>query len=401
MTRLLRPGSGTLRLALVALAVLVAAVKLTIAYRTAGTNDVRHWTSFVDGVRRYGPVDVYQGTYSAVFNHPPLVGWWLAGVDAVSRHVGWLPVRFLVRVPATVADVLTALVVFELLVNRRTPREAVAAGALVAASPVLVAISGFHGNTDSVFVLLALAAAWLLVDRNRPLAGGLSIGFAISVKLIPVVALPVLLAAAWRQRRLLRFTAGTAGVFAVLWVPVLVRHWGQFTEKVLGYPGTESNSSPWGLPAVAHALGVARDDLTVLAGPGRLVILLICMAVPLLLTARRPDAVPYGVGLGLVLVWLLSPAFAPQYFAWAVAAACLLSLPAAAAYTLLASVLLVDTYTRWSGGFPWDQAQARGLSSLGTALCLPVWLALGAVAVLGILRIRNVPPVPRGEESGS
>jgi Gpi18-like mannosyltransferase len=188
------------RLSLLAFALVVAVAKLTVAYRTVGTNDVFHWTEFVSGAHRYGPVDLYLGTYAAVYNHPPLIGWWLAGVDQLSSHVPWLTVRFLVRVPAVLADVLCTLLIFELLRGRRSLREATVAAALVACSPVLFVISGFHGNTDPVFVLLTLASAWLLLDRRMPTAAGVAIGLAVSVKLVPVVALPVLLVAAWRGR---------------------------------------------------------------------------------------------------------------------------------------------------------------------------------------------------------
>jgi Dolichyl-phosphate-mannose-protein mannosyltransferase len=381
------------RRSLLALALAVAVVKLIVAYRTAGTNDVVHWTEFVAGVHRLGPLDVYTGRYSAVYNHPPLIGWWLAGVDRLSSHVPWLTVRFLVRVPAVLADVLCTVLIFELLRVRRSLREATVAGALVACSPVLFVISGFHGNTDPVFVLLTLAGAWLLADRRMPAAAGVAIGLAVSVKLVPVVAVPVLLVAAWRGRYgLLRLVVGAGAVVVVLWVPVLVRHWRLFLTDVVGYQGTGSAASPWGLVPIAHRLGLSRHQVAFLYGPGRVLILVVCCAIPVLAIWRRPAALPYGVALALVLTWLLSPAFGTQYFAWAAAAAYLLDVWAATAYNALAGILLVQTYTWWSGGFPWNRAVAGPLDHTGRLLCVPIWAVLLVTAVLGIHRIRSVPP---------
>ena len=285
---------------------------------------------------------------------PPLIGWWLAGVDQLSSHVPWLTVRFLVRVPAVLAGILSTLLVFELLRSRRSLREATVAAVLVACSPVLFTISGFHGNTDPVFVLLALAAAWLLTERRRPTAAGLAIALALSIKVVPVAALAVLLVAAWRGRYgLARLVAGAAGVVVVLWTPVLVRHWRVFVQNVVGYEGTDSANSPWGLVLLAHRLGLGRQEVAFLYGPGRFAILLVCSAVPVVLIWRKPSAAPHGVALALVLTLLLSPTFGVQYFAWALAPAYLLDTWMATAYNALAGALLVRTYTIWSGGFPW------------------------------------------------
>ena len=381
------------RWALAALAGAVAVAELIIAYRTDGTNDVRYYTQFAAGAHRYGPIDLYVGRYGAIYNHPPLIGWWLAGVDQLSSHVPWLTVRFLVRVPAVLAGILTTLLIFELLRSRRSLREAAVAAALVACSPVLVTISGFHGNTDPVFVLLALAAAWLLTERRRPAAAGLAMGLALSIKVVPVAALAVLLVAAWRGRYgLVRLVAGTAGVFVVLWVPVLVRHWRLFLQNVVGYEGTDSADSPWGLVLLGHRLGLSRQEVAFLYGPGRFAILLVCCAVPVVLIWRRPSAAPYGVALALVLTLLLSPTFGVQYFAWALAPAYLLDTWMATAYNALAGALLVRTYTIWSGGFPWDRAVSTGLSQSSRLMWAMTWGALLVTAILGVIRIRSLGP---------
>ena len=51
----------------------------------------------------------------------------------------------------------------------------------MAVSPVLFVISGFHGNTDPVFVMFALLSVYLLSDRRAPALAGLSIAIALSV----------------------------------------------------------------------------------------------------------------------------------------------------------------------------------------------------------------------------
>jgi hypothetical protein len=384
-----KDSARRVRLTVLGVAVLFAVAKLIIASRTYGTNDVGHWIRFTDGVHERGPLGVYEGTYKAVYNHPPLIGFWLAAVDSLSAY---LPVRFLVKIPAILADVAGAVLVAEVLRIRRGARTGLLAGLLVAVSPVLFTVSGFHGNTDPVFVLFALAAGWLLADRRLPLLAGIAAGLALSIKIVPVVALPLLLIAAWRGRYgLLRFVAGAGAVFAVLWVPVLTQEWVPFRENVLGYRGTAPEDSQWGLPQFARSWGLGPETIAGLNGSGRFVILAVCAVLPALLVRRRPQAAPLGVALSLVLFLLLSPTWGAQYLAWAAAPSLLLSAWAGAAYGALAGALLIQTYTRWSGGFPWYEARAHGLDLPGQRLGELAWCALLAAAVLGARRLWTTP----------
>ena len=94
-----------------------------------------------------------------------------------------------------------------------------ASGVLISLSPALNLISGFHGNTDSVMVIITLLAAYL-VAKDRSFSAGVAIGLAISVKPVPIVAVPVLGAQLPRSggRSLRSFVGGGLVVFAVLWV---------------------------------------------------------------------------------------------------------------------------------------------------------------------------------------
>jgi Gpi18-like mannosyltransferase len=157
-------------------AAIVLILKLWVAATTFGTNDVHYWQSFAAAVRRVGPIKIYALPWSfspvnghvlaAPYNHPPLIGWMLVVVNHLVWHGFSFP--FLIRLPASVADMVTTLVIFELLRVWRNLREATAAALLVACSPVLFIISGFHGNTDPVFVMFTLLSAYLLISRPWP-----------------------------------------------------------------------------------------------------------------------------------------------------------------------------------------------------------------------------------------
>ena len=76
---------------------------------------------------------------------------------------GGTPLDLLARVPASVADLGAALLVFEVLRSRRPLQLAARSAILVAVSPVLFVASGLHGDRIGVAVALLLLAIYLLV----------------------------------------------------------------------------------------------------------------------------------------------------------------------------------------------------------------------------------------------
>ena len=182
-------------------ALVVLCVKLVVTVTTFGTNDIKHWSDFAAAVARVGPIRIYGMPHvGSYYNHPPLMGYFLEVVN-FNRHLG-IPLRVTIRGVASIADVATALIVFELVRRRRSLFNATACGLVVAISPVLFTISAFHGNTDPIFTMFALLSVYLLADRNSPILSGAAIALAMGVKVVPVVAVPCLLVfAASRGRR--------------------------------------------------------------------------------------------------------------------------------------------------------------------------------------------------------
>jgi hypothetical protein len=391
------------RILVLSTAAVVLFLKLWVAATTFGTNDVHYWESFAAGVRRVGPVNIYALHHlAAPYNHPPLIGWLLVVVNHL-RPLG-LSIPFLIRVPASVADLVTTFLIFEMLRVRRPLRVATAAAIAVACSPVLFIISGFHGNTDPVFVMFTLLSAYLLI--NRPWAAepalawvsvalaGVAFALALSVKLVPIVVLPTLLLLAARlgRRQLASFMLGAGLVLLQLWGPVVLRQWKPFRTDVLGYQGISLRQ--WGPVEFARMLHAPASVITFLPGPGRFLVLLVSALLPALLLCWRRDAALPAIGLSLALFLLLSPAFGTQYLAWPVAAAYLIDFWAATAYNLSAGALLAEVYNRWNGGLPWDVAKATPMLPKEVWAAAAVWALLLLVVIVGLRDIAR----PSGTE---
>lgn len=392
MDRVVRGRSIVLGASAVALV-----LKVLLAFRTYGTSDIGRWQAFAEGVRSAGPVGVYGLTWSdLLYNHPPVIGYFLELVNGVG-HLG-VGVGAAIRVAASCADVVSAVVVFEVLRRRAALPAATVSGVLVGVSPVLFLVSGYHGNTDTIFTMLTVLSVWLLADRDRPALAGVAMALALGVKIVPVVAVPALLvyAAGRGTRTFWRFTAVGAVVFAVTWGPALVLQGRNVLAHVIFYTGSDLRQ--WGLSQIGHWFGDPAWS-TFLAGPGRFVVLVLCCAVPAFFVWQHPDRLAPAVGLSLSAFLLLSPAFGVQYAAWPAAASYLVGPVTATLYNFTAGVMLFEIYDRWGGGLPWTRTPTHASKFLDNEVALGIvaWFALLLVVGTGIRRLTRARPTVRGK----
>jgi hypothetical protein len=386
---------------LLGVAVLAALVgELVVAWFTEGTPDVDIWHSFAETASRVGPIDIYSLDSAGlmVYNHPPLIGWWLQVVNA-GTGIG-IPFGFMIRLPSIVAHAFTALIVFQILRVRVAPKIALWSGVLVSFSPVLLIIAGFHGNNDPAMAALMIASVWLLVDRRRPVLAGLAFSLAISIKIVPVIVLPLLLVAAWGLTRvpsstenvkkgpflrldISRFVAGALPVAVLLWLPVLGLAGKGFVEHVLGYNGS-GFPRQWGPYKFAESLHVPGRLLELYSGPGTYLVLALCALLPAVLIWKTPQRAPAALGLCLTLFLLVSPGWAPQYTSWIAAAVFLIEFWTAAAFTAVAGLVYAVLYTQWAGNKLWDYAYVTTLTKTQMAILVPAWLAVLPCVAAGL-----------------
>ncbi|GIF74914.1 hypothetical protein Asi02nite_44320 [Asanoa siamensis] len=350
-------------------------------------------------MEKWGPVGIYGHEFKAVYNHPPLIGYLLYTYNWLVAH-GVADLSTLVKLPSIFADLVSSLVVFDLVRRARSLREGTAAGLAVALSPALFVISGFHGNNDPLFVMFALVAAWLLMTRRSASLAGVAIALAVSVKLIPVILVPVLALAAWRWgfKRLVAFLVGSGLTMGVIWAPAVLLKWTDLKAQVLGYAGIGVRE--WGPVQFAKWLHAPDGLVDLMIGPGRWVSLLLGALLPVALVWRRPEKLHVAIGLGFAVFLLLSPAFGMQYLTWPLAAAYLVNFWVATGYHVAASTLIWVVYERWNEyRWPWDWWQGRAVAMNTTAFTLAVvsWVALLAVVVAGlvvVLRAWRSPAEP-------
>jgi len=352
---------------------------------TRGTSDLALWEWFVWALQKHGMSGAW--AHAEKLNHPPLGALIVWGLHELG------PLAITLRVSQVLADVATALLLAR-IAQRLSASPRFVAG-LFFLSPVAILTSAFYCNTDSLLVMLIVASVLLMLE-GRDAASGAVFACACGIKILPVLALPLLL-----MKGRMRFAAAYGVVIATIFLPVMWRDPLHFIRNVAGYAGS---GETWGLALPAtlagatatflqlpRVRGIAYAAADLYNGIARVAVLAAAAFVTWTWArSRRADHLPAAVTLVFLGAIIAAPRVAPGYFLWF-----LPLLPFAVSRRLalavhgLASAHLVFAYTLYSHGFPWSYADFTNTTNpwwLGRAVDaggLPLWLLCIGTFVAG------------------
>jgi hypothetical protein len=316
----------------------------------------------------------------------------LLAVALATAAGGGTPLDLLARVPANLADLGSAWLVFEVLRTRRPLQLAARSAILVAVSPVLFVASGIHGDRVGVAVALLLLALHLLVDRDAPLVAGITLAVASRVEPLALLAAPVAMAAVAapaapgrqpdpRARRsvLVHFGGALVGALFAAWVPSLAWGWDSLAPAAGGDPGPGGLGPGW---VLARALDQGLAGW--LLGSGRPLVLVAAVVPAVVWVRRRPRRVYAAVGLLLLTPLALGPAWSPRDLVWPAVFGYLGDARWASIYAVAAGATVAWTST-WGSGLPWHGGVPPGTLPDGTVagLALVTWVVLASWLAIG------------------
>ncbi|HUY64108.1 MAG TPA: glycosyltransferase 87 family protein [Acidimicrobiales bacterium] len=179
---------------------------------------------------------------------------------------------------------------------------------------------------DDLPVAALMLLALVLLQRRRPLASGITLGIAASMKITawPLAAIG-LLAARQRdgrqgRRPVLLMAAGMAGVMLPAILPTALSNVAAFVDNVVRFPlGLAGISSPAASPLLGHAVvsafpAVHRIFPVAVAGIGGALLLYVLVR----RTPRTPAAVAQLLGWAMTVAILMAPATRIGYFLYPV-----------------------------------------------------------------------------------
>jgi tetratricopeptide (TPR) repeat protein len=350
------------KVAILSAAALAFLCKILLALNTWGTNDVYAWERFAHWSALFG-----SGLYSAdpAFNHPPSMLHVLAAMTWLAKTTGiFFP--FWLRLPAILADSASLWIVSRMFAGRFKEPAIRWTLLLMALSPTLILVSGFHGNTDPVvmfFLLLSVSFTQSPAQTDRQhdksdWLSGAAFGAAMCVKILPLIVLPVLFFARPGLRRRAIFLCSTAAVMLVCWSPYLFRNPIAIYHQVIGY---QSIYGHWGLSWLVSHLAFFRDSWHVAFQHYGAYVVLAAIATAAYAVNRLPNRPTIYAQAGAALFFFLAAAngFGVQYLAWLVPWTVGLGIIPVTFFTVASGAFLLAVYNYWSGGFPWYLADSN------------------------------------------
>ena len=351
-------------------------LKVWVALVTIGTNDVSFWYNFMRYLLENDMVSIYRKIW--YYNHPPFISLFLMALGRIlDSNYQLFPL--LIRLPAIIADFFSTLLVYGVASKFLSHQKSLICAFLVALSPISFQVSGFHGNTDAVFMCLLLLSGYLLQHKRFFGWAGLVFGLAINIKIVPIILLPFFFffCPNWHNR---------AKFFMAAAIPVTVG----FSHNLIIDPrGIINNvflytSEPkvWGFTNLIDAI-----PLHILNGVlnGIIVVSLVKICLVLSRQALRSKEANASriffkaFGLNFLIFLVFAPGFGVQYLSWLVLGSVFIGIRGALFLNILAGVFLFSVYTYWSTGFPWYYADATALepwSGIPELLSYVVWLYL-------------------------
>lgn len=303
------------------------AVRVVLAFTTRGVPfDLNSYGVVSEGLRAHG-LDVYSAVNAGRFPrwpYPPGMFPVILGAQGAHDLTG-ASLAGIIRLPSIAADLAIAWIVQDFIGRRGFgPRSRLGAAALVALGPSFIAISGFHGQIDSVAILPAVGAlaVWDRPHmRHRAIVAGTLIGIGAGVKTIPILMLLALLPSARSRREGLVLAGSAIAVLAVAVLPFAladpagVSILGRYRGAV-GLGGASLAAQPnlalgWLGVAAAPISGVSRW----LQAHGSVITALALAASGGALLYRRTSAVPAALAVWLT-IYVFGVNFFMQYMVW-------------------------------------------------------------------------------------
>ena len=392
----MNPKRDPRALCIVALALIALTLKLAIAYNTIGTNDAVFFYGFARVLSQHDLEFTYQ--HSHYFNHPPLTAYYLRGIYALTEQRWGQDIGahfpFLLRLPGIIADFLVVLVLLRMAkTDLHIPIWALV---LFALSPVSLMVSGFHGNTDPVMVLLLLCAGWMCL-RSRPVLAGLFFALSCQIKIVPLLFFPAFVFFWLSQGKSRDFLIPVTVTTCLLWLEPLLNFPMLFAKNVLAY------GSYWGIWGITYCFRltglhqfsrVSFFDLEPVQNVVVTLLKLVIVGAALWIGWRQRHARGRAFIESLASTWLIfflfAPGVCPQYLIWLAPFILILSPPFYAGLLFSSSIFLFAFYNITSGGLPWTVALALDESKQPwAAWSLLPWLVLIGGAI--VLWRKNAP----------
>ncbi len=364
----------------ISFALVVTVAKIFFSYYMYGTNDITYWMYFARVIKESGTFEIYH--LVEIYNHPPLISWVLKFIPWLMSMTS-LSFPFLFRLLPIFADFGTLLVVWKLMCHYGIKnRDWVFVSCAI--SPTHFLISGFHGNTDPVFIFFLWLAVYFY-ETGRKSCAAWVYGLSLCIKIVPILALPAFLFRSRSLKEASYFLGLSALIPAVVFLPYFFHDPSAIIKNIFGYGGLHGI---WGLGRMLQTVDPLLYKTHITYG---LLVYFIGLGLLLYWLRKKNGHLVEGIFLTYCLFLVWTSGFGVQYLSW-VCLWAIVSLPVVGTlYSILSGFFLYRVYTFWSGGFPMYYANSDKVGQwIGQdkVLDLVIWFLVAAMLALYVNRMR-------------
>ncbi len=363
------------------IAFIILLVKLFISSMTIGTNDIISWLKFAEYIYQHGSFSIYQNI--ELYNHPPLMSWILKLLFIIHNQSDF-SFQFLFRLMPILSDFGSVIIIWKLM-EHYDIQNRVWIGIFCAVNPINILVSGFHGNTDPIFIFLILTTVYYYETGKIKLSGTL-FGLSLCVKIVPILLIPAFYVYIRDIKLRRKFFLSSLLIPLCVYTPYLIYDVISVFRNIFLYGSIPGR---WGFgqiflwlsqnEAIPVGLGVYFENLLYLHYQyGPLMIVAITIAIILRFNQCNLNLLEY-VFLTLSCFLILTPGFGVQYLSWLSLVGILISLKWGGLYGIFGGLFLYRVYTYWSGGFPMNYANSLSVGvekwvGIDKILILILWL---------------------------
>jgi Mannosyltransferase (PIG-M) len=369
-------------------------LKLYLALKTDGSLDVPGFQDWLLKIQEFGILETYHhiGKFNNPFNHTPFISRLLEAIGFLTEKTG-LPFKFWLRLPAILADVGSVVLVSKILELRLQVKARLLI--MLAACPISILISGFHGQVDPVMVFFLLLSVYLIESRKDVWLAGMAYGMSLSIKILPIVLAPAIFLYLPKLRERMTWFVSAAVFFVVLSVPYILQRPITILRAMFGY---SSIYGAWGWtrlvvwisgvePYVNGNIYHLTDSQALVSAFGRYSLLVVICVVSFWMNYRS-NKPPLFLQCGalLFLFMFITPGYGIQYQSWLIPWVIALSLRPVIIYYAVGGVYVAAEYLCWAC---WDSFPHICIPHNLWTLGLACWCSIFVVLIFYLRALRQ------------
>jgi Gpi18-like mannosyltransferase len=376
-------------------------IKLILSYNVYGTNDVSYYSAFSEIIQKFGTFKIY--SLVPIYNHPPLMSGILKLIKLVETksHFNF---PFLFRLLPIFADYASIFIIWKLLKKYKIKNKVLICLVCII-NPINFLVSGFHGNTDPVFIFFILLTIYFAENDNF-IFSGLIYGVSMCVKIVPIILAPALFFYLRDSRKRITFFLSSLVLPSIVFLPYLLKDFYPVTKNIFLY---SSLKGIWGLGHVLVSI-VANENININIrnftytvfkfhiAYGIIIFFMLSILLSKFFISNKKVNLVEVTFLVFCLFLVITPGFGVQYLSWLPLFAVIVSPKLGMIYMLLGGFFLYRVYAYWSGGLPLYYADSDSIGQwIGFEKTLDIILWLLIILMLTKFLLEKAAPVVLGD----